>query len=134
MLLILPLSIFGQEKLSKKELWQSQKEAERLEKELSFMNKTPGSHFISASKNLKLGIGITTGGAVATTALILIGQGNNVSHETQSTLNTTAYIIGGASLIAGLVFTIKGYADIGKAGQKLNYELSGTSASLSFNF
>ena len=122
--LIIPIAIFGKEPNSQS-IIVNQPYVE---------TPTPGDYLESASKNFKLGLISSIGGGTIATAMILIGQGENVTQDAQDELNTVAYVVGAASIIAGTIFTVKGIIDLGKAGKRLNYEVGVTEAKLAFVF
>ncbi len=120
--LIIPLAGFSQEKLSQRERFYQEKEQRRLD----LINKTPGDHLQSASKNLIIGTTLSvTGGAVAGMSAFLVDD-----YDTQKTVA----IVGGVTSLVGIIFSVRGFIEIGKAGKKLNYEVKGTEAKLAFSF
>ncbi|MFV0391320.1 MAG: hypothetical protein ACK5KP_05480 [Paludibacteraceae bacterium] len=89
-------------------------------------NKTSGDYLRKASTNLIIGTSLSYAGAIlaVTTAL-------NKTESDFKEINTSLYALSGVLAVAGTVLIIKGYIDIGKSGNKLNYEMKANELKIS---
>ena len=119
-LLVFPLYMFGNDlpKIEKPDINQFSGSMMR--------SKSSGVYLQSASKNFLIGTGLFVVGASAVTLSATLLNDYNAQQP--------VLILGGLTSLAGLVFSVKGYIDIGKAGKRLNYEIGAGRAGLVFNW
>ncbi|HHV86241.1 MAG TPA: hypothetical protein GXX42_10595 [Petrimonas sp.] len=113
LLFCIPLVLFGQNKLSYSQL----RAIEKSEKESRL---TASDHLNLASKKLIIGSCIGIGGSIVGSTLIYVSSRDDISYGASNDLMVAGIATAAVSAITGLIFTIDGYIEIGKAGHYPN--------------